>query len=150
VPAERLRQGCQVRADLVQAGNKLTAEASTTDFYRQHRVEIDGIIEPLIAGFAAHKEEETGELTTLLAKLTAKQFRTKWSPLCVVMWPWHSEGPAVLALPMALWAGASPRLGNPICSPACRTRRRSRCLWTGLKLTGNDPAHRRWPDRSVV
>lgn len=72
MPAERLRQGCQVRADLVQAGNKLTAEASTTDFYRQHRVGIDGIIEPLIAGFAAHKEEETGEVTTLLAKLTAK------------------------------------------------------------------------------
>lgn len=49
VPAERLREGCQVRANLRQAWEEVNAEASTKAFHHRHRVEIDGIIEPLIA-----------------------------------------------------------------------------------------------------
>lgn len=106
--AAQLRQECVQRGELQLAWNALTSRVSADDLYRLNSSEADEIIEPLIENFCSHEKEETLEVAELLDHLPDTAFRTKASPFKDFMWPWHSEGPAALAVRMALWADSSP------------------------------------------
>lgn len=112
--AVRLRQECLERGKLQLAWNALTRRVSGADLYRLHGSEAQAIIEPVVENFHAHEKEETLEIAELLGQLPDTAFRTKVSPFKDFMWPWHSEGPGMLALRMALWAESSPTRAHPL------------------------------------
>lgn len=113
-PAERLREGCRQRAELqrriYQLGDRVTAGEGDDRL----RTELEAIIDALVESFHAHEQEETKDVTELLERLPPEAYRTKSSLLADVMWPWHSEGPELLALRMALWAESSPSRAHPL------------------------------------
>lgn len=124
-PADRLREGCLERSELQQAWKALTRRVPTKDLYQRHRSEADEIIEHLVENFDRHEKEGSPEVADLLERLPAEAYRTKGSRFADFMWPWHSEGPAVLALHMATWARRSPTRVHPLLvrHPTSRTLR---------------------------
>lgn len=112
--AERLAEECATRAELQKAWTALTKEASLMELYDRRRPEVDAVMGPIVESFRSHEREETLEIAPLLEKVPASAYRTKVSPLEDVMWPWHSEGPALLALHMAGWAESAPTRTHPV------------------------------------
>ncbi len=110
----RLRAGCQRRAELQRSLSSLSEHGKLKELPRDQREEAKRLVDQLIASFRAHEEQETNEVTALLEKLPPDAYRTKTSPFADVMWPWHSEGPELLALRMALWAQSSPTVRHPL------------------------------------
>lgn len=107
-------EGCRQRAELQQAWNALTKGVAVEDVYRLHRAEAERIMGLLVEQFRLHEREGTLEVASLLQHLPNDAYRTVTSPLDDIMWPWHSEGPAVLALHMALWADSAPTRVHPM------------------------------------
>ena len=106
--AVRLHEGCRHRAELQQAWDALAKGAEEDDLSRLTSTEAEAIIEPLIESFRAHEEEQSLDLIPLLEQLPDNAYRTGVSPFNDAMWPWHSEGPSLLALRMALWTQSAP------------------------------------------
>lgn len=104
----RLQEGCRQRAALQRTWNGLTHRTPPGDVYRLHRSEAEGIVDSLIESFHSHGEQEAHQEAALLDRLPGSAYRKRTSALADFMWPWHSEGPEVLALRMALWANAAP------------------------------------------
>jgi len=101
-----LRQGCDARAALLTRVERLLGEAKPS---REAVLgELDDLVAELAASFQAHEATEGDDVGAVLARLGPEQYRTLTSPLADVAWPWHSEGPSVLALRMALWAEGAP------------------------------------------
>ena len=112
--ATRSREGCRQRAELQQSWIALTKGVAVEDVYRLHRSEAERIMGLLVEQFRLHEREGTLEVASLLKQLPDDAYRTVTSPLDDIMWPWHSEGPAVLALHMALWADSAPTRVHPM------------------------------------
>ena len=123
--AARIREGCRHRAELQQAWNDLTKKVPAEDLRRLKPPEAERIIALLVESFRSHETEESLDVTALLEDLPDRAYRTKASPFADVMWPWYSEGPAALALHMALWAESAPTRVHPMTvrHPASRTLR---------------------------
>jgi hypothetical protein len=122
--AVRLHEGCRYRAELLQAWGALTKGVEADELARLAS-ESEAIIEPLIQSFRSHEREESLDVIPLLEQLPDSVYRTKASPFNDAMWPWHSEGPSVLALRMALWAQSGPTHVHPalVKHPTSRTLR---------------------------
>ncbi len=112
--AEQLRQGVLQRAASLEAWDALLRRARPRDVYRTHRSEVDAVMVPLVESFEAHEQEGSLQVGELLQALPDQAYRTRSSPLDDFMWPWHSEGPEVLALRMAMWADTSPTRTHPL------------------------------------
>lgn len=106
--ATRLRQGCARRAELQRRWQALTRQVPPAEAYRTRAEEVAGIMEPLLESFEVHRREDTPAVADLLESLPPDRYRTWRSPFADVMWPWHSEGPNLLALQMALSAESAP------------------------------------------
>ena len=113
-PAERLRQGCRHRAELLMAWKALSRGLPASDVFRLHHAEAEQIVESLIESFSSHEHEGSPEVVNLLERLPEKAYRHRTSPFADFMWPWHSDGPSVLALRMAMWARSSPTRPHPL------------------------------------
>jgi len=99
--ASALRRGCMERAELLaRLGRVLDGDAAPGD--------VEEMVDELVRRFHAHQAHGADEVTAVLDRLTDGEFRDLTSPLADAMWPWHSEGPAALALRMAVWAEKSP------------------------------------------
>lgn len=139
-----LRRQCEERADLLQAWVRLTRRARAADLYREQRPAVDEVMDSLQASFAAHQHDETAGVTALLQDLPPERYRTGTAPFADSMWPWHSEGPNLLALRMAIWAGRSPTRPHP-----CFLRHpSSRVLRTAYSVA--DHLHDRWHDTPLT
>jgi hypothetical protein len=125
---------------------ELTDRVPKDELYRLHRPEVDAIVEPLINSFVRHEKEETLEVTEVLERLPADAYRTKGSALSDFMWPWHSEGPGILALHMALWARRSPTRVHPLLvrHPTSRTLRSFYHLTDHFRDFWGESALERW------
>lgn len=106
--AAELREGCALRSDLLGAWQALAKKVSAAGLTEEDRAESDRIVAALIESFTAHAEVESSQVNALFEKLSTSNYRTKTSALSDAMWPWHSEGPELLAIRMALWAKKSP------------------------------------------
>jgi hypothetical protein len=111
-PAEELREGCETRAELQRTWLTLAKDRDDTAG-RDERLRV---MASLVESFRAHEEMETTEVTRLVEQLSDDSFRTKSSLLADIAWPWHSDGPALLALRMAMWADASPTRSHRLLS----------------------------------
>ena len=138
--AARLLEGCRRRAELRGAWDTLAENVAPDDLYRLHASEVEEILVPLIEDFRSHEKEETSEEIELLKDLSDESYRTKGSLLQDAMEPWHSEGPSVLALRMALWAESTPAHVHP----RLERHPRSRLLRSYYKFT--DHFEDRWAD----
>jgi hypothetical protein len=122
--AARLRAGCAARAALQRRFEALAEEARDALLLTPNS-EAAKVIDELIESFSRHEHEGTIEVESILSPLPPEAYRTASSPLDDVMWPWHSEGPAILALRMALWSEAAPTRSHPalLRHPTSRTLR---------------------------
>jgi hypothetical protein len=110
--AAELRQGCEARAELVARVERLLGSSKTPD--EAARSELEDLVAQLAASFEAHEATEGDDVGAVLSHLGPEDYRTLTSPLADVAWPWHSEGPSVLALRMALWAEGAPTRVHPL------------------------------------
>lgn len=142
----RLREGCLERARLQEAWDALVRRVPKEELFEDHGPEVDEIIEPLIASFVRHQQTGTPEVADILEGLPAEAYRTKASPFWDFSWPWHSEGPDILALRMALWARSSPTRVHPLFvkHPASRTLRSWFHLTDHFRDFWGDTALDRW------
>lgn len=111
--AELLHRGCTEREDLQIRWDKRPRGRGTDEARRLGSIQGQEIVESLIEAFARHKSKETVEAVRLLSALPDDAFRTWASSLNDEMWPWHSTGPALLGMRMALWAKSSPTRSHP-------------------------------------
>ena len=124
--AARLHEGFAYHALLQRSWNELTkGGVGADDVYREHRKEAEDVLTALGESFRAHRRDDMGEIAAFLENLPAASYRTVRSPLDDVMWPWHSEGPALLAIRMALWAESAPTRAHALTvkHPSSRTLR---------------------------
>ena len=143
-PAARLREGCLQRAETQQEWNALTRRVAMQDLYALHRAQADKIVRSLIEDFEEHEKEESLEVSELLEKLPPEAYRRISSPFSDVMWSWHSEGPGLLALRMAVWARRSPTRVHPLMVK----HPRSRTLRSFYHFT--DYFRDYWPDTALA
>lgn len=120
--AAQLRRGCQERTELQKAWNALTRHRTPAEAYRTHGEDVTRIMAPLIASFERHQGDESLDAAAVLEALPPDAFRTATSPFADVMWPWHSQGPSLLALRMALSAESSPTRAHPLLTRHPRSR----------------------------
>jgi len=113
-PAAQLRDGCHQRSDLQHRLGVLEKRFAVTKPDDGYRAEVEPVVEALIESFHAHEHVETEEVVGLLETLPADVYRTKSSLLADAMWPWHSDGPDLLALRMAMWAEYSSGHSHPV------------------------------------
>lgn len=120
-PATVLRDGCEERAELQRTWSTLAKDREDT----ADRDERLRVMASLVESFRGHEAVETTEVTRLVEQLSDDSFRTKSSLLADIAWPWHSDGPALLALRMAMWADASPTRSHRLLSqhPTSRSLR---------------------------
>lgn len=111
--AARLRAGCLERAAIQQRWAAITRDVPPDDLYRSHREDAARVMEQLVERFGAHEREGTLEVESILVPLPDEAYRTRGSAFDDIMWPWHSEGPAILALRMALWSESAPTRAHP-------------------------------------
>jgi hypothetical protein len=107
-PAAKLREGCHRRGELQRQLADVMRRVVPGESDETLRATIAPLVEALIESFGSHKSVETGDVAALLRDLPDDAYRTKGSLLNDAMWPWHSEGPELLALRMAMWARSSP------------------------------------------
>jgi hypothetical protein len=110
--AAELRQGCDARAELLARVERLLGSSKTP--VEAARSELEDLLTELAASFEAHEAAEGDDVGAVLSRLGPEEYRTLTSPLADVAWPWHSEGPSVLALRMALWAEGAPTQVHPL------------------------------------
>jgi hypothetical protein len=144
--AVRLHEGCHQRAELQQAWDALAKRVEGDDLSRLTSSEAEAIIEPLIESFRAHEEEQSLDLIPLLEQLPDSAYRTSVSPFNDAMWPWHSEGPSLLALRMALWTQSAPTHAHPLLvkHPTSRTLRSYFHVVDGFRDHWGDSSIGRW------
>ncbi len=146
--AARLHQGCAERGDLLQRWTVLEelARGHPGGPEDDAREEMRDVAAALIASFRDHEREETTEVTALLEHLGDSVFRTGSSLLEDIAWPWHSEGPALLALRMALWAESSPTRQHPLLArhPRNRVLRRFYRMADSVRHRSGDSTFERW------
>lgn len=120
-PAKMLRDGCIERSELQRKWSALAKDRDDAADREERRLVMEGLIE----SFRNHEDVETTEVARLVEQLSDDSFRTKSSLLADIAWPWHSDGPALLALRMAMWADASPTRSHPLLAqhPTSRTLR---------------------------
>ncbi len=124
--AARLHEGFVYHALLQRFWNELTTGGvGADDVYKEHRKEAEDVLTALVESFRAHRRDDMAEIAVFLENLPAASYRTVRSPLDDVMWPWHSEGPALLAIRMALWAESAPTRAHALSvkHPSSRTLR---------------------------
>jgi hypothetical protein len=138
--AVRLRAGCHRRAELQEAWAALAKAVPPEDLYVSRASEANAIIDPLVESFRSHETDETSEGTELLKEISDESYRTKGSLVQDAMWPWHSEGPSVLALRMALLAQSTPSHAHS----ALESNPNSSSLRTYYRFT--DHFRDRWAD----
>lgn len=145
-PAGRLQDGCRQRAELQQRIHQLGSRTRAEDRGEQYRAEFEELVATLVESFRAHVQQETSEVSQLLEQLPGDTYRTKSSLLADAMWPWHSEGPEILALRMALWAGSSPSRPHTLLSkhPSSHTLRRGYRIADHLRHFSADTPLERW------
>lgn len=150
--AAGLREGCEQRARMQRSWRALTKGAPEHDIYRLHRRDAELIIGQLIEAFRLHERNDFPRIASFLAPLPNTSYRTMTSSLDDIMWPWHSGGPAVLALHMALWAEAAPTRSHPMMvkHPSSRTLRTLYRLGDHFSDYWGDASVERWlsPRRS--
>ena len=144
--AARLRQGCLERAAIQQRWEVLVRQRAPEDLYGPRRKETEELMGQLLARFDAHEREETLEVESLLGPLPDAAYRTPSSSLDDILWPWHSEGPAALALRMALWGESAPTRAHPamLRHPSSRILRSSFHLFDHLQDHWGDTWLERW------
>ncbi len=144
--AVRLHEGCHQRAELQQAWDALAKRVEGDDLSRLTSSEAEAIIEPLIESFRAHEEVQSLDLIPLLEQLPDSAYRTSVSPFNDAMWPWHSEGPSLLALRMALWTQSAPTHAHPLLvkHPTSRTLRSYFHVVDGFRDHWGDSSIGRW------
>jgi len=122
--AARLRQGCEERARLLERWADLQQRAQEREggLKGTELEEVRDVAAELVASFRDHEEDETTEVADILERLGDSVYRTGSSLLADIAWPWHSEGPALLALRMALWAESSPTRMHPLLARHPRSR----------------------------
>ncbi len=113
VAVQRIRWGLHERAALQAQWQGLVEGIPPDDLYRRAGEKADALLAELIENFDQHTEAQAAELATLLAPLPAASYRTRNAPLEDMMWPWHGEGPALLALHMAVWAESAATRAHP-------------------------------------
>jgi hypothetical protein len=123
--AARLRKTFAHHAMLQRSWNELSKGLGTGDVYRVHREGAEDVLDALVQSFRAHRHDDMSEVAEFLETLPSASYRTVWSPLADVMWPWHSEGAALLAIRMALWAESAPTRAHTLTvkHPSSRTLR---------------------------
>lgn len=141
-----LRWQCRERADLMRTWTRMARRTPAEDLYREDRVAVDAVIGSLAASFAAHEDDETASVDALLRDLPPQRYRGATAPFADSMWPWHSEGPNVLALQMARWADRSPTRPHALCErhPSSRVLRTSYGLVDHLRDRWHDTPLTRW------
>ena len=124
--AARLHEGFAYHALLQRFWNELTkGGVGADDVYLEHRKEAEDVLTALVESFRAHRRDDMAEIAAFLENLPPAAYRTVRSPLDDVMWPWVSEGPALLAIRMALWAESAPTRAHALTvkHPTSRTLR---------------------------
>ncbi|HMK99259.1 MAG TPA: hypothetical protein VK428_03640, partial [Acidimicrobiales bacterium] len=144
--ADRLRQGCRQRAELLMAWKALTRGTSTQELFRLHPAEANRLVESLIENFTSEERERIPQVVELVEQLPEEKFRRRTAPFADVMWPWHSEGPSVLALRMAMWARSSPTRVHPLLvrHPTNRALRSVYHLTDHFRDSWRDTALEKW------
>jgi len=122
--ATRLRQGCEHRSELLSRLQALSAdtgpEGAGDGADRRHATE--ETLSALLESFEAHRQDETDKVAAVLETLPGDAFRTWRSTFADVMWPWHSQGPNLLALQMALSAETAPTRAHRMLTRHPRSR----------------------------
>ncbi len=144
--AGRLREGCRHRADLQQSWNTIATGAGADGGALLQSAEAGAIVEALVESFLVHQREESLEVILMLEDLPGSAYRTTMSPLNDTLWPWHSEGPGLLALRMALWADSGPTHVHPLLvrHPTSRVLRSYFHAIDGFRDHWDDSALGRW------
>jgi hypothetical protein len=106
-----MRRGCEERAGLQQRLKKVSMAHGRASGHDQP---FEQAIGSLIEAFREHERESTPEVAAFFDRLPESASRTRRSPFQDVMWPWHGEGPALLAIRMALWAESAPTRTHPV------------------------------------
>lgn len=143
--ADELETGCRERTALRRRLEALVDARGAETLFREYPEEVGPVLDELAGAFTRHEREATMEVASVLDAAPPEAFRTATSPLDDVMWPWHSEGPAALALQMALWAQAAPTRAHE----AMVEQPRSRVLRSWYHLTDylSDRWHDTWLER---
>ncbi len=144
--AARLRGECHQRAELLSAWQGLSARRRAEDLFGAPDPEIDGLLGRLVESFEGHEREESLEVVPFLERVPDEAYRTKSSMLEDVMWPWHGQGPALLALRMAGWARSAPTRVHPtlVRHPSSRVLRSCFHLVDHFSDYWNDSVLERW------
>lgn len=106
-----MRRGCEERARLQQT---LKRSSRAHDQLSGQDQPFELATGALIEAFRDHERESVSEVAAFFDRLPESASRTRRSPLQDVMWPWHSEGPALLAIRMARWAESAPTRTHPV------------------------------------
>ncbi len=141
--ARALREECGQRAELQQAWTGFSADIAPEDLFERHEAEATARIAPLIESFQSHEREESLDVASLLETIPEESFRTMASPFEDAMWPWHGQGPALLAVRMAGWAKSAPSRAHP----ALVRHPSSRVLRSFFHLTDHFQDH--WKDSAL-
>jgi len=113
--AAELRTGTRERATLYQQWSAALARADHVDDATTARTaELDAATRARVESFRAHEHVETDQVLAIMENLADDDYRTWTSMFNDIMWPWHSEGPELLAIRMAQWAKRSPVRSHPL------------------------------------
>lgn len=120
--ARALEEGCRTRAAMLTEVARALEERASDGGASEHDEELDRLVESVSQSFRLHRDQETTQVASVLSDLAPAAYRTRTSLLDDAMWPWHSEGPELLALRMALWAGAAPTRAHRLLANHPRNR----------------------------
>ncbi len=112
--ADRLRQGCQQRAELLRGWHLLIRGLSPEDLVRLHLEEADEIVEGLIVSFGAHAHDESSEVAAFVERLRERAWPTRGSAAGGLIAAGPNPEPGVLAASMALSAATAPSRTHPL------------------------------------
>lgn len=112
--AERLREGCQTRAELLERWTRLVRGLGPEDLARLHAEEAEAIITRLVESFAGHAAAETAEVSVFVDSLRERAWPTRGSAAGGMIARGPNPEPGVLAAAMALSAAKAPTHAHPL------------------------------------
>lgn len=112
--AARLHEGFAFHALLQRSWEEIKSEGAPDNGQGVRGDGAERVLEALVGSFEAHQHDDMAKVTRFFEDLPAGAFRTRRSPLDDIMWPWHSEGAALLAIRMALWADSAPTRAHAV------------------------------------
>ncbi len=144
--AERLRRQCLVRVERQEALQRLSSDVGTANLYRLRRADTEAAASALVDSFRSHEKDDALGILDVLQTLPDSAYRTSRSWLHDALWPWHSEGPSMLAMQMAQWARTSPSRSHRrlLRHPSSRLLRSSYHLAGWWRDLPSDTAFGRW------